>query len=62
MITEINEIKYNQIDEQIEIREQLIKEMVGSLYPQILRDQIEKLKILKKEKEDFIQKDEMKLK
>ena len=61
MISEINKIKYDQIDEQIEIRKKLINQMVGNLYPQILRDEIDKLKEMKKDFGNFIQKFKMKL-
>jgi hypothetical protein len=36
----------DQIRTQIEIREELIKQMVGTLYPEILTDEIKQLKEL----------------
>jgi len=58
---EINKIEYHQIDEQIEIRKNLINQMVGNLYPRILKDQIKKLKEMQRDFGNFIQKSEMKL-
>lgn len=56
LIIDINKIKPEQADEQIKIREKLIGEMVGNLYPRILNGEIEKLKALR---DDFIGENEM---
>ena len=57
MLLDIKDIKSEQVDEQIEIREHLIGLMVGNLYPTILRGEIEKIKELK----DFITESEMEI-
>ena len=54
----INEIKFEEIDYQIEIRKKLIGEMVGRVYPAILLGEIQKLKSMKC---DFIQEVEMQI-
>jgi hypothetical protein len=46
------------IDAQINIREDLISECVGSLYPAILQGEIDKLEVMKTE---FIREEEMEL-
>jgi hypothetical protein len=57
-ISSIEKIKPEQIEDQIEIREELIGEMVGNLYPAILRNEIKKLKALR---DDFINEREVRL-
>jgi hypothetical protein len=49
-------VRHEQIDEQIKVREKLISEMVGGLYPSILSSEIDKLRKIKNE---FIQEEEM---
>ena len=54
----VQDVQYHEIDDQIKVREYLIGQMVGSLYPQVLQGEIDKLK---KFKEDFISEQEMEL-
>ncbi len=58
MISDINKIKPEDADEQIKIREKLLTEMVGNLYPSILNSEIEKLKSIR---DDFLNENEMKI-
>ena len=58
MLIDVNFVKKDQIDDQIKIREELIGQMVGSLYPRILSGEIDKLKAMK---DDFIIQSEMKI-
>ena len=46
-LKELDNIKMEEIDEQIEIREFLFQDMVGTLYPSILSKEISRLKIMK---------------
>ena len=57
-LIDIKDIKPEQIDDQIEVRKELIGEMVGNLYPAILQGEIDKLK---KMRDDFITESEMNL-
>lgn len=57
ILLDIRKVNYNHIDEQIQVREDLINEMVGSLYPAVLRGEIEKLRRMKNP--DFISEEEM---
>ena len=43
----INEIDEDEIDGQIEVRQNLIKRMVGNLYPHVMTDEIIKLRQMK---------------
>lgn len=58
---DIRKIKPEFADDQIKVRLDLISQCVGTLYPSILYDEIEKLKILKKKKDDFLTENEMEL-
>lgn len=42
-LKDMSEINIHEIDEQIDIRRKLIKDMVGDLYPDILNSEIDKL-------------------
>ena len=55
---DMKDIKPEFAESQIRVREDLLDQCVGSLYPAILLNEIEKLKILKT---DFIIEEEMKL-
>lgn len=55
-IIELQYVKSEQIDEQIEVRKKLIGMMVGNLYPAILSGEIDKLETMKA---DFINENEM---
>lgn len=57
-LIDIKDIKPEQIDDQIEVRKELIGEMVGSLYPAIVQGEIDKLR---KMRDDFITENEMNL-
>lgn len=54
----VQDVQYHEIDDQIKVREYLIGQMVGSLYPQVLQGEIDKLKNLKQE---FISEKDMEL-
>jgi len=45
---ELDNIKMEEIDDQIKIRQFLFNDMVGNLYPSILKGEISKLKIMKR--------------
>ncbi len=55
------ENKLYAIEDQITVREDLIKECVGSLYPSILRDEIKRLHKWKIKRDDFIAEKEMEI-
>jgi hypothetical protein len=42
-LKDISKITIDEIDEQIDVRRKLIKDMVGNLYPDILNSEIDKL-------------------
>lgn len=48
VIKELDNIKMEEIDEQIELREKELQFLVGQLYPSVLHGEIVKLKIMKK--------------
>lgn len=48
-LDEIDQINLEEIEEEIKTRRNLIDQMVGTLYPQILWGEIDKLKEWKKE-------------
>lgn len=58
MLIDVNFVKQDQIDDQIKVREELIGQMVGTLYPRILSGEIDKLKAMR---DDFINQTEMKI-
>ena len=51
-VKDCQDFTYPALQEQIAIRLQLIREMVGSLYPSILVDEVVKLRELCREKHD----------
>ena len=55
------ENKLYAIEDQITVREDLIRECVGNLYPPILRNEITTLQKWKTKRDDFIAEKEMKL-
>ncbi len=53
-ITKVGEWNEGICDTQIDVRYKLIADMVGELYPSILRNEIEKIYVRKKELQCFI--------
>ena len=52
-LTELNDELENAIQQQIDVRKQLINEMIGNLYPGILVTEIAKLKNIKNKIKDY---------
>jgi len=46
-LKDLSNIKREEIDDQIKIRQYLIQDMVGTLYPNMLSTEIKKLKVMK---------------